>query len=185
MCIPGSGGDKTWINPNAQEIMYAAHPEMRPKTAAPQQQQQAPAPTPDAPSAPPPDYASYANNYSTFMKPQIEDQYAKAQDALKLGLAEKGLSGSNLATEYGGQLTDAYNKKLGSLGSDADAYAHSSGADGKNFTPLGDLFGSIIKPVASFNANNSYGGGGSLSNGGSIGAGGPSLANGNTAKVVY
>jgi hypothetical protein len=152
------------------------------KSAAPAAAAPAPAPDPaPAPAAVPQiDYAGLAKGYTDYARPQIDKQYSNAQDALRTGLIERGLGGSNIEKSYTSDLDKAYQGQLSGLGGAADTYAH-SGASG--YTPLGDLFTSLIKPVASFNGNNRFVAPNGAASAGQSGTG-VNLSSGSSAKVV-
>ncbi len=195
MCNPAKAVDRatgTQLlpdgNPVAQPVQQQTQPTQPTTPTTPTQPTQQPAT---------PDYTALANDYTQFYQPQVQGQYNNALDALNTGLAEKGLSGSNIAKGVTGQLGSAYASKMASLPTDASTYAHSSGATGNSsdFSPLGDLFTSIVKPVATFNNANSFnpnnpfapagpGAFGTTSGGAAAASPGAIVANGNTSRVV-
>jgi hypothetical protein len=187
MCNPAKAFDRAFDTNVSGYNPPPPPPPPPPPTPAP-----APTPAPVAAPAPPPiDYAGLAKGYTDYARPQIDTQYQHANDALATGLAERGLAGSNIAKTYGDTLTGAYNKQIGGLSDAANTYAH--GDTSKGYTPLGDLFSSMIQPVATFNANNRFTappgmapmqGANAVGSGASSGSSVVNLASGNSSRVV-
>lgn len=130
-------------------------------------------------------YDKFKTDYTGFYTPQIEDQYAKAQDKLRAALAGRGTLESTVGAakfgelaktradseaDIGNQSADAANNlkkqvedtksNLYSINtSAADPAGISARAIGEasaivapqSLTPLGQVFASVLQPLATFN----------------------------------
>jgi hypothetical protein len=182
MCNPGKFLSRaTGIGANDLGPTYGQPAKSAPAPAPAPAPTPAPAPAPAPAPVPQIDYAGLAKGYTDYARPQIDKQYSNAQDALRTGIIERGLGGSSIDKSYTDNLNNAYQGQLSGLGSQADTYAH-SGASG--YTPLGDLFTSLIKPVATFNANNKFGTPATLGSDTKNTGTGVNLSSGSSAKVV-